>query len=158
MLGGGGGIPLESKRRVWLRDVGHRPAGECPLGCGRAISVPEAVRRALRWPAVPLRSPVAHFGHIRARSRGGGHGPDNLRAICPSCNLDMGTTDMREYLRRGGPAKSGRRRRRPRGDPMDIDQASAPRMCLGVTATGEMCRNRALEGGSRCAVHRGGDP
>ena len=152
MLKNTASIPLSSKREVWLRDVGSLAVGRCALGCGREISVPEAVRRSLRWEvAGPLGAPVAHFGHVRARSRGGGNGPENLRAICPKCNLDMGVMDMREYARSGAWRRPGA----DTPDLMEIDQVGRPRGCLGITARGDLCRNLALRRDLYCAVHRG---
>ena len=146
-------IPLAAKREVWLRDVGPRSRGMCVLGCGRAISVPESVRVALKWGAAKIGAPVAHFGHVRARSRGGDCSPANLRAICPECNLSMGPTDMRHFARAGGPRRPPAR---PPLDLMEVDQAHDPHQCVGVTRSGALCRNRALRGDVYCAVHRGG--
>ena len=147
-------IPLKSKRTVWLRDVGPHAVGACALGCGQAISIPEAVRKSLRWPAGKLEAPVAHFGHVRARSRGGSCAPRNLRAICPRCNLRMGVADMDAWARAGGPRGAGNPQRASM-DRMDIDQVDDPQGCVGVTVRGGLCRNRALLGDVYCAVHRG---
>lgn len=38
-----------------------------------------------------------HCGHIIPVSKGGKNVPDNLKPICSTCNLDMGTMNLEEY-------------------------------------------------------------
>jgi hypothetical protein len=38
-----------------------------------------------------------HFGHIVARARGGANLGSNLLPVCPKCNLDCGSKNMKEY-------------------------------------------------------------
>lgn len=43
-----------------------------------------------------------HFGHIVAEANGGQATVDNLRPICPGCNLRMGTQNMLDYMTEQG--------------------------------------------------------
>ena len=139
-------ITVTTKRTVWLRDVGWARAGRCGVpGCGAGVGLPEAVRRALRWPAAALAAPVAHLGHVWARSCGGGDGAANLRIICARCNLAMGVTHMSRFRVRPTLPECV--------DRMDIDEVGRRRGCLGVTRHGQLCKNRALAENRYCAVH-----
>lgn len=40
-----------------------------------------------------------HFGHIKARSKGGRNVGSNLIPICPRCNLDCRSKDLNDYCR-----------------------------------------------------------
>jgi 5-methylcytosine-specific restriction endonuclease McrA len=44
-------------------------------------------------------------GHVVSQAKGGGTDVSNLRPICPSCNLSMGTMNMREFSRKYNPKK-----------------------------------------------------
>lgn len=44
-------------------------------------------------------------GHVMSQAKGGGTDVSNLRPICSSCNLSMGTMNMREFSRKYNPKK-----------------------------------------------------
>lgn len=73
-------IPKALKKSVFNRDFGDREyTGGCWV-CG-----------------VEIDRDTAHIGHIKAEVMGGKSVLDNLRAICVTCNLSMGTTHMVEF-------------------------------------------------------------
>jgi len=39
-----------------------------------------------------------HVAHVKAVAKGGDMSVANLRPVCPTCNADMGTKDLNEYL------------------------------------------------------------
>ena len=41
-----------------------------------------------------------HAGHIKAEKNGGKTSLENLKPICPMCNLSMATQDMNEFISR----------------------------------------------------------
>jgi 5-methylcytosine-specific restriction endonuclease McrA len=41
-----------------------------------------------------------HCGHVIPESKGGNETLENLRPICPNCNLGMGQTNMIDYVKR----------------------------------------------------------
>jgi len=51
-----------------------------------------------------LREPITissfHSGHIKAERNGGKTSMENMRPICPMCNLSMGTQDMDQFIAR----------------------------------------------------------
>lgn len=43
-----------------------------------------------------------HFGHIVSERNGGKADVENLRPVCPSCNLRMGTSNMYDFMSKEG--------------------------------------------------------
>ena len=43
-----------------------------------------------------------HCGHVIAAANGGDRSEGNLRPVCSTCNLSMGTEDMRKFAERNG--------------------------------------------------------
>lgn len=43
-----------------------------------------------------------HIDHIVPLSRGGGNGPDNLQALCPTCNVTKGAKDPIDFAKSRG--------------------------------------------------------
>lgn len=75
-------LPKTLKHHLWMRDYGNVAETKC-VCCG-VTSVTEATTEA---------------GHITAFSQGGSNNTDNLRLICRTCNTDMGTQNMDEFMR-----------------------------------------------------------
>lgn len=76
-------IPKKIRGEVWTKHFGDSTNGFCyccktPLNCFED------------W----------HAGHIIAQSRGGTDTADNLRPVCGSCNLSMGSESMDEFKAR----------------------------------------------------------
>jgi len=74
-------IPAAVRADVWCRYVGNKVYGECYC-CGGHIT-----------------SFNFHAGHVIADARGGSSTVDNLRPLCQTCNLSMGTTHMGQFIR-----------------------------------------------------------
>lgn len=72
-------ITPELKNKVWRHHYGDTNNANCP--CGEIIYVDNH-----------------HCGHIKARAKGGKTCVENLKPICASCNLKMGTKNMDEYF------------------------------------------------------------
>ena len=53
-----------------------------------------------------------HCGHVLAENNGGRLNVDNLRPICASCNLSMGSTHMDEFIKKCGYDKPILKRKR----------------------------------------------
>ena len=85
-------LPARLRYQLWERHFTITPnkivnmLGECYC-CAAAINY-----AASNW----------HAGHVLAAAHGGGDTMDNLRPVCTSCNLSMGTMPMGEYVRRYG--------------------------------------------------------
>lgn len=78
-------IPKNKRHLIWMRDYGNVAEALCCC-CGLVI-VTESTSEA---------------GHIRAFADGGSDEIENLRMICRTCNADMGTQDMNEFMRING--------------------------------------------------------
>lgn len=76
-------IPKKLRGEVWKMHFGTSTEGGCYC-CKKGLSAFDD------W----------HAGHILARSRGGTDTIDNLRPVCGSCNLSMGSESMDEFKQR----------------------------------------------------------
>ena len=77
-------IPKAKRRAIWIKHMGtHIFTARC-LSCG----------------STPIDPFSFESGHIIAHSKGGSDSIDNLVPICSICNRDMGTMDMRLYMRK----------------------------------------------------------
>lgn len=72
-------IPEQRRNEVWNTYFGDTRFGNCFV-CEKVIA-----------------ENAYHVGHIVARAENGGNELSNLRPICITCNLDMGTTNMIDY-------------------------------------------------------------
>lgn len=68
------------RNKIWINTCGEVFEGRCYC-CRQKIKIIES------W----------HCGHIIAEARGGETKEENLKAICATCNLSMGTKDMNEF-------------------------------------------------------------
>ena len=75
-------IPKTLRHHLWMRDYGNISESKCCC-CG----------------VTTITEPTAEAGHIIAFSKGGSNETDNLRLICRTCNTDMGTQNMDEFMR-----------------------------------------------------------
>ena len=76
-------IPKAKRRAIWIKHIGsHIFSADC-LSCG----------------SMPIDPFSFESGHVVAHSKGGSDAIDNLVPICSICNKDMGTMDMRQYMR-----------------------------------------------------------
>ena len=76
-------IPKAKRRAIWVKHIGsHIFTTNCP-SCG----------------SNPIDPFIFEAGHIIAHSKGGADTIDNLIPICAMCNRDMGTCDMREFMK-----------------------------------------------------------
>jgi len=76
-------IPKSVKDAVWNKYIGAQKAeGSCYV-CERTIHIRDF-----------------DVGHNRAKAKGGGDNISNLRPICRSCNLSMGTMSIETYKAR----------------------------------------------------------
>jgi hypothetical protein len=80
-------IPKKMRGEVWKKEFGEAPTGAC-VCCDIPLSFFDS------W----------HVGHIVAVANGGMDTIDNLRPVCSSCNLSMGTENMDDFKRRCYPA------------------------------------------------------
>jgi 5-methylcytosine-specific restriction endonuclease McrA len=77
-------IPKHVKDTVWAKYIGADKAeGKCYVGCGRTIHITDF-----------------EVGHNKARTEGGTDNINNLRPICRSCNLSMGTISIEAFKRK----------------------------------------------------------
>jgi hypothetical protein len=72
-------ISMKLKKTVWANHFGKNKVGTC--GCGENICFEDH-----------------HCGHIIARALNGPTVLENLRPVCRSCNLQMGTTNMDDFF------------------------------------------------------------
>ena len=72
-------ISKKLKHEVWVHWFKEADSALCP--CGTAITEEEN-----------------HCGHIVARAKGGKTAVENLRPVCVSCNLRMGTRNLNDYF------------------------------------------------------------
>lgn len=75
-------IPQALRKKVWIKCVGEKFTGAC-YTCGSKITVYD-------W----------HCGHVHAEAAGGETHVDNLRPVCSTCNLSMGTQNMEDFKRK----------------------------------------------------------
>ena len=76
-------IPKAIKEMVWAKYIGmDKPTGKCYV-CRR-----------------PIHFTNFEVGHNKAVAKGGSDNINNLRTICRSCNLAMGTTPIEVYKRK----------------------------------------------------------
>lgn len=75
-------IPKAVRDQVWVTYVGKKYSGSC-FCCNKEINVNA-------W----------HCGHVIAESKGGPTTVENLRPLCSTCNLSMGTTDIKTFKAR----------------------------------------------------------
>jgi 5-methylcytosine-specific restriction endonuclease McrA len=83
----------KTKIEVLRRDFDNKLDGSC-YTCGSFLQHENVV-----------------FGHIIPFARGGDSTPDNLRAICQACNLEMGDENLYNYFKRRYPERYNRRPR-----------------------------------------------
>ena len=76
-------IPKKIRGEAWKNQFGDSIKGSC-FCCKKEFGVFDD------W----------HAGHIISHSNGGTDTADNLRAVCGSCNLSMGTENMDAFKRR----------------------------------------------------------
>lgn len=76
-------IPKKVRGEVWKNHFGSSTVGSCYC-CKKGLDAFED------W----------HAGHIIARVNGGGDVAPNLRPVCGSCNLSMGSENMDEFKMR----------------------------------------------------------
>jgi hypothetical protein len=75
---------------VWNRYFGNSETGMCPI-CDKKIRVGKN---------------GFHCGHIISEANGGVTDLDNLRPICADCNIDMGSTNWDDYVKKKQKLKS----------------------------------------------------
>lgn len=81
-------IPWGVKRLVAQKQgaiPGQVSVVECPR-CG--------AKGEVHWQRRTPRFIGLHIDHIRPVSRGGGNGPENLRLLCPHCNISRGNREV----------------------------------------------------------------
>jgi|APCry1669188879_1035177.scaffolds.fasta_scaffold04637_4 hypothetical protein len=76
-------IPKKIREAVWTNQFGSTIEGKC-------YCCMEKITALGTW----------HVGHIIAQSSGGSDTVENLRAVCLSCNLSMGTENMETFKQR----------------------------------------------------------
>lgn len=76
-------IPKKIRGQVWAFHFGTSTKGVCYC-CKKSLDVFD----------------IWHAGHILSRASGGADTADNLRPVCPSCNLSMGTENMDDFKKR----------------------------------------------------------
>ena len=96
-------IPRKLRAQVWRAMFTVTPAGAqsapvCPMdgycfACDSTVSFDSLHGQ---W----------HCGHIVADANGGPTELDNLKPLCRSCNLKMGTMNMYEYILNNSPGKT----------------------------------------------------
>ena len=72
-------IPLTLRYKIWLNKYGESFNGDCYC-CSKEINITNF-----------------HCGHIISRKDNGLINEDNLRPICQTCNLSMGSQNMEEF-------------------------------------------------------------
>lgn len=103
------GIPKHVKESVWGKYIGMDKAeGKCYV-CDKTIHITDF-----------------EVGHNRAISKGGSDYLSNLRPICRSCNLSMGTMSIESYKKKfytkpkKKVSKIKKRKKRKERSPFDI--------------------------------------
>jgi len=77
-------IPLPVKRKVWDKWIGKAFGTSLCLCC----KLTEIDKMSF------------HCGHVISERNGGEISVNNLRPICQSCNLSMGTQNMKEFIKK----------------------------------------------------------
>ena len=76
-------IPQQIRGEIWIKYNGDTHYGKCYC-CKKEIYELSA------W----------HAGHVIASENGGNDSAENLRPICPACNLAMGTENLYHFMKR----------------------------------------------------------
>ena len=145
-------IDARTKWIVWHRSAGDQSHASCVV-CGCEVSMPESIRRQTQMGPFQRTHPIAHFGHVKAWSRGGTHSSDNLAIVCPSCNMQMGATHMQQYMTEHMHVDT------PLVEWMDTRDdgtvGGGRQVCMGACASRSWmpCKNTPLPGNVFCAVH-----
>jgi len=84
-------IPKKIRAQVWTTSFGSSTQGTCYC-CNSILNCLES------W----------HAGHIVAAANGGSDTAENLRPICPPCNLSMGSEHMDAFKSRCYPSDTSR--------------------------------------------------
>jgi len=79
-------IPLAVKRVVWNTYIGEE-VGKTKCLCCNVTDITQM---------------TFHCGHVLSENKGGPTTVDNLRPICSTCNLSMGTENMQDFIRKYG--------------------------------------------------------
>lgn len=90
---------------------------KAPVECVNKVHIPKKVRTDV-WntfigPSIPIHKCLCclktticmtdfQVGHVVSEHDGGNLNIDNLRPICASCNISMGTTNMKDYVLKYG--------------------------------------------------------
>jgi hypothetical protein len=82
-------IPKKIRGEVWLTQFGDATTGSCYC-CKIALGIFD----------------IWHAGHMVSRANGGADTANNLRPVCGSCNLSMGTEDMEAFKKRCYPSQT----------------------------------------------------
>ena len=77
-------IPLAVKRVVWNTYIGEE-VGKTKCLCCNVTDITQM---------------TFHCGHVVSENKGGPTTVDNLRPICSTCNLSMGTENMQDFIRK----------------------------------------------------------
>ena len=75
-------LPKTKRHKLWMRDYGNVAEAKCCC-CGLNI----------------ITETMSEAGHILAFSKGGTDDEVNLRLICRTCNTDMSTQNMDDFMR-----------------------------------------------------------
>jgi hypothetical protein len=75
-------IPKKIKELVWDKYIGEK------YGTGICLCCNETLIKQMSF----------HCGHVKSEKNGGDSTLENLRPICASCNLSMGTRNMNEFM------------------------------------------------------------
>ena len=81
-------IPKKVRGEIWVRHFGESTKGAC-FCCAAPLNAFDT------W----------HAGHIVPNAKGGSNAAENLRPVCASCNLSMGTRHMDEFKQEYYPGK-----------------------------------------------------
>jgi len=76
-------IPKKIRGEAWMNEFGSSTKGYCYC-CRKGLDIFDT------W----------HAGHIVSYIKGGTDTADNLRPLCPSCNLSMGIENMDDFKER----------------------------------------------------------
>ena len=82
-------IPLTLKRNIWKKEYGNNDSGHCYV-CNIKIGIPKSIGNNMKYPS-------AEYGHIKSEKCGGKVESCNLKLVCKSCNVRMGTQNLEKY-------------------------------------------------------------